>query len=81
MSNAGIWEAHVEEGGEDEGEQGDGGSPNQVQNWPKAWHRLGNEQQAEDWERSEGAALPVEIWRNQYVLPKGGQIISYLLEH
>ena len=62
MSDAGVSEPHVEEGGEDEGEQGDRGGPDQVQDRAEAWDRLGDEQEAEDGEGPEGATLPVEIW-------------------
>ena len=65
MSDAGVSEPHVEEGGEDEGEQGDRGGPDQVQDRAEAWDRLGDEQEAEDGEGPEGATLPVEIWGNK----------------
>ena len=65
MSDAGVSEPHVEEGGEDEGEQGDRGGPDQVQDRAEAWDRLGDEQQTENGEGPEGATLPVEIWENK----------------
>jgi hypothetical protein len=55
-----VDEPHVEEGGEDEGEKGDGGAAHQVQDGPEVGQRLRDEQQAEYGHRAEQHALPVE---------------------
>ncbi len=56
-----VDEPHVEEGGEDEGEEGNGGAPNQVQDGPEVGDGLGDEEQAQNNQGAEHHSLPVEL--------------------
>ena len=43
--DGGVGNLHVEEGREDEGEEGHGGPAHQVEDGPEAGHRLGDEEE------------------------------------
>ena len=61
---AGVHQLQVEERGEYEGEDGDGGGPDQFQDCTKTGDGLSYEEQDEHGEAPEGASLPVHVWRN-----------------
>ncbi len=77
-----VDEPHVEEGGEDEGEEGDSGAPYQVQDGPEVRKRLRDEQQAEDGHGAEQHALPVkcckEIQKLEHLYPFYSQLFISL---
>jgi hypothetical protein len=61
VRHAHVHEPHVEEGGKDKGEEGDGRPTHQVQDRPEVGDRLRDEEQGSHNHRAEGNTLPVEI--------------------
>ena len=57
-----VGQAHVEEGGEDEVEAGDGGGPDEVHDDPEEGDGEGDGQEERDHEASEGHSLPTKGW-------------------
>jgi hypothetical protein len=56
-----VDEPHVEEGGEDEGEKGDGGAAHQVQDGPEVGDGLRDEEQAQHNQGAEHHSLPIKL--------------------
>ncbi len=56
-----VDEPHVEEGGEDEGEKGDGGAAHQVQDGPEVGDGLRDEEQGQNNQGPENHSLPIEL--------------------
>ena len=58
-----VGQAHVEEGGEDEVEAGDGGGADEVDDHPEEGDGEGDGQEDGDHEAPEGNSLPTKGWR------------------